>query len=182
MISRYIQGQQVTATSLNELVDAVNKFEAMTGDGLIRVRRTSGGTVLSIDPDLLGVGRTTVNSFIAGITGFTSSGSNRWLYAWSEAEKTAAGYAGWTIKTGGRSGTTSTLPAYNFVEDMNSGSGVQGNGVNLANLDTADFTFAIQPAPDGLMAIMHEIKFSIGESNFTEYWFGYESGVDGSCD
>ena len=107
---------------------------------------------------------------------------NRWKYAWVEQAKTAVGYDGWSAKDGGRSGSTGTDPAYNRVEDMNTGAGVEGNGVDVANLDTAEYTFAIQPCPSGVIVQMTEITFRVGETDYTEYWFSYENGVDGSCD
>lgn len=103
---------------------------------------------------------------------------NRWVYAWSEVYKSAAGYDGWTTLENGRSGTTSTDPAYNFIEDMNDGSGTEGNGVDLDNLDTADYTFTIQACPTNNIVWMQEVTVD----GTVEYWFAYENGVDGGCD
>src|SRR5687768_17273130 len=58
--------------------------------------------------------------FPAIINSATQVGSNfRWTYSFSEAEKTSAGYGGWTAKSGGTTGT-----AYNFIEDQNGATGV----------------------------------------------------------
>ena len=122
--------------------------------------------------------------FWAIITGSAADGTNRWKYAWTEQSKTVAGYDGWANKTSGRSGTTSVDPARNTIEDMNDASGVQGNGVDVANLDTADYTFAIQAAPAGVVVWMYIVEIpALGEVDAsTEYWFSYVNGVDGGCD
>ena len=136
---------------------------------------------------LVRVGPLTSKVFWAKITGNAEAESpaqNRWKYAWTEVEKTAVGYDGWATLSGGRSGTTSVDPAYNLVEDMNTGADahVEGNGVDPAHLDTADYTFAIMPCTSGVPVRMHEVVFTVGETTYTEYWFSYENGVDGVCD
>jgi hypothetical protein len=120
--------------------------------------------------------------FFARITGNAEADTpaqNRWVYAWSEVEKTTAGYGGWTTLSGGRSGTTSTDPARNTVEDMNDGAGVEGNGVDVANLDTDTYTFAIQPIPAGVIVRIYKVLLTTGA---VEYWFALPNGVDGTCD
>ncbi len=126
-------------------------------------------------------------AFWAKITGCTAADSpaqNRWKYAWSEVEKTSAGYGGWTVKSGGRSGTTSTDPARNTIEDINTGADAhtEGNGVDPANLDTASYTFTMMPCTTNNPVVMHEVGFAVGSTAYTEYWFSYENGVCGSCD
>jgi hypothetical protein len=115
--------------------------------------------------------------FWARITGNTevTADHNQWTYSFVEIEKTTAGYGGWTTLSGGRTGTDT---AYNSIEDMNDDAGVQGNGVDVTNLDTADYTFALQPAPTG--AIVRMWTETVGST--PEYWFAYENGVDGECD
>lgn len=121
--------------------------------------------------------------FWAKITGNATSGTNRWVYSWEEVEKTTTGYGGWTTVSDGRSGTTTTDPAYNLVEDMNTGvnAHVEGNGVDPAHLDTDDYTFAMMPCTTGVYVKMHEVTFDASGPQ-TEYWFAYENGVDGVCD
>ncbi len=113
--------------------------------------------------------------FWAEITGATDLGNNRWSYSFKQKYKNGAGYGAWADWDGGVTGT-----AYNSIEDMNSGSGVQGNGVDVANLDTADYTFTLQPAPTGLIVRMAWVWDYSNET--WEYWFAYENGVDGTCD
>ena len=117
-------------------------------------------------------------SFWARITGNAASGTHRWTYSWVEVEKTIAGYGGWTTLSGGRSGST----AYNTIEDMNTGADahVEGNGVDPANLDpavTGSDTFAFMPCSTDNVVRMWPVQ--VGSA--IEYWFAYETGVDGAC-
>ena len=116
--------------------------------------------------------------FWAEITGSAADGTNRFKYAWSEVYKSSAGYGGWATLPGGRSGTTTTNPARNTIEDVNGASGTLGNGVAVANLDTDDYTFTLSAAPSGTIVRMREVA----QGSNTEYWFQYENGVDGGCD
>ncbi len=111
-----------------------------------------------------------------------SSGTNRWIYPWNEVEKTGSGYDDWTTLSGGRSGTTGSNPAYNTIEDMNSAAGEQGNGATIANIDTAEYTFTIRPCPNGVILRMFPVSYVISGAVYTEYWFSYVNGVDGTCD
>lgn len=113
--------------------------------------------------------------FWAEITGSTSLGNNQWTYSFKEKKKTSAGYGGWEDISGGRTGTDT---AYNFIENMNDGLTTEGNGVDLDNLDTADYTFTIQPAPAGVIVELGAVWNGATE----EYWFGYCNGIDGTCD
>jgi len=115
------------------------------------------------------------DGFWARITGSTADGDNRWTYSWEEVAKTGAGYGGWGALDDGRTGADN---AYNSIEDMNAATGVQGNGVDVAHLDTDDYTFALQPCPTDAVVWMREVKVD-GDA---EYWFAYENGVDGGCD
>ena len=103
---------------------------------------------------------------------------NRWDYGWTEVEKATAGASGtWSAPTSGRSGTTTSTPAWNFIETINDDAGVQGNGVDI---DGADFPagFSVQPVPDNTLVRMHEVIVD----GTTEYWFQYENGIDGTCE
>jgi len=114
--------------------------------------------------------------FWAWATANASAGDNKWSYTFAEIEKTGAAYANWTAKSGGRTGTM-----YNTVENINDDAGVQGNGVDLANLDPdgGPYSFAIQPMPNSVPVWVREVPVTGGT---VEYWFAYESGVDGECD
>jgi hypothetical protein len=111
---------------------------------------------------------------IVRVTGNTRDGTNwRWTYNFTEVIKTAAGFGGWTDKSGGLTGT-GTLR--NLIEDQNgttAGGGVLGNGVDVDNLGT----FEPQPIPTGTRI---EI-WAVSVAGATEYWCQYENGVDGAC-
>lgn len=141
-------------------------FEQRGGDG----QRTARGPAPT--------GRGPALWFWARITGYAEADApaqNRWVYSWVEVGKGAAGYGGWESVTGGRSGTTSTDPARNFMEDGNDGAGVEMNGVDLGNLPGS---FAIQPVPAGAIVRMEIVPVD----GSVEFWFNPGgNGVDGSC-
>ena len=139
-----------------------------------QARNMSGGTETWIDLGWISTG------FHAEITANASDGTNRWKYAFSEVYKSSSGYGGWATLSGGRSGTTSTNPARNTIEDMNTGAAahVEGCGVDVDHLDTSDWTFEIMPCTTGNIVWMHEVD----RGGTIEYWFSYANGVDGECD
>jgi len=142
----------------------------------------TGGGELEV---LIDVGDT--GGFWARIDGCAAADSppkNRWKYAWSEVAKSSAGYDGWTAPGGGRSGTTTANPAYNTIEDMNTGASghTEGNGVDPDHLDTDDYTFTMQPCTTGNIVRMREVQFAVEDEEQVEYWFSYANGVDGECD
>ena len=165
------------------LVDAeardINQRDDGRVDQIVRfwqARNMSGEIETWIDLGWISTG------FWGEITGNASDGTNRWKYAFSEVYKSSAGYGGWATLTGGRSGTTSTGPARNSIEDMNTGAAahIEGNGVDPANLDpagTGSDTFAIMPCTSGNIVWMREVD----RAGTIEYWFSYENGVDGDC-
>ncbi|HUT59713.1 MAG TPA: hypothetical protein VNA25_17845 [Phycisphaerae bacterium] len=119
-------------------------------------------------------------------TNHATDPSTQWTYDVAEAEKTAAGYDGWTVKVGGRTGT-----AYNRKEEINTNivaatPGVMGNGVDLANCDydtDATYEFAPQPIPDGSVVWVEIESFSVaGGTAYEEYWIDEANGIDGGCD
>ena len=114
--------------------------------------------------------------FWAKIGANAADGTNRWKYAWTEQTKSSAGYGGWGNLSGGRSGTTGISPARNSIEDMNDGTGVQGNGVDI---DGTAFPagFSVQACPANNIVWMESV--SVGTA--VEYWFSYENGIDGTC-
>ena len=141
-----------------------------------------------------------VNMGMPGIDGFWAKtldnaeadapAKNRWKYGWEEVEKTVVGYpatpgtvSNWTTVSGGRSGTTSTDPAYNALENMNNATDehIEGNGVDPENI-TALGTFAMMPCTTDNPVWIHLVTFTVGGTTYTEYWFdGYPNGVDGTC-
>lgn len=167
------RGKTVEADSFNRLVDVLKELVVIPGQGITIPLQGSGGTVIAVQQEAL-----SASTFLARIVANESDGTNRWRYMWYEVVKQAAGYSegAWAKKTDGRKGDYSNgLFARNTIEAMNDGDGVQGNGVSIANLTGS---FAIKPAPTGVIVEMIPVRLTNGD---TEYWFTYENGVDGSC-
>jgi hypothetical protein len=120
----------------------------------------------------------TINRFFARITGNTGiggAGSNRWSYQWQEVRR--SGVNAWTTVSGGRTHSTSGYGlAYNLLEAGNAASGVQGNGVTIANLPAG---FTIRPI--GNSAVVEIITVVPNGSGGFEAYFAAPNAVDGSC-
>lgn len=111
------------------------------------------------------------DAFFCKTTANSRDGSNwRWTYTIQEVTKSSTGFTGWATI-----GSALTPSAYNFIEAANGASGVMGNGVDTANLETG---FEIKPVPNGTLLRAYAV---IANGTTTEYWFSYENGVDGSC-
>lgn len=111
------------------------------------------------------------------LTGATSAGTNKWRYDWREVRKGNGDT--WTTVAGGYTSATHGQ-AYNGIERPNSGSGVQGNGVDLANLSG---TFAIKTPKTGSgTGVIERIRGPYTHPDGARSWaFGYTNMVDGSC-
>lgn len=108
--------------------------------------------------------------FIARVSGSSQDGSNkRWVYTFVELAQSAAGYANFTDKSGGRTGD-----AYNVIEAANGSSGTFGNGVTSSNLTGS---LAIKPVPTGTRVMLRQFVLSGGNT----FWFSYANGIDGGC-
>jgi len=157
--------------AINELIAAVNQPPKVSARGA-SVKVQGDGVCIAVS-------KSSTRGFWALVGANTSDGANRWKYAWQEAELSADGYGNWQAKANGRSGTTTTNPARNTLENMNSDTGTQGNGVDADNLDTTNYTFTIQPCPNGAVVWMRPLRATDGTMT---YWFQYANGVDGGCD
>jgi len=168
------QAEQVAA--VREQLDIItNTIENIRGDGRIQVHASRYGVSLTLAPEQTEPMLLPKDAgFWAWASANASDGDNKWSYTFAEIEKTSAGYGGWAALTGGRTGTMR-----NTIEDINAAAGVQGNGVTAANLDTADYTFTIQPLPNSVPVWVRGVVVT---DNTVEYWFSYANGVDGSCD
>lgn len=113
-----------------------------------------------------------MSTIFAMITASTADGSNKWLYDWSEVR-----FENGTAVTTGAQRTSATHgKAINTLELMNSSSGVQGNGIDVANLTG---TFALQPIPDNKAIVQLQGPMLIGGQN--RWLFSAPNGVDGAC-
>lgn len=104
------------------------------------------------------------------ITGNTKDSSNfRWTYAFAQVTKTAAGFGGWSVLSGGITGN-----CYNTIEDINGASGLFGNGVNSANLLG---TYELQPITTGDVVRLTQVD----AGGTLEWQFEGWNSVDGQC-
>lgn len=112
------------------------------------------------------------SSFWAKITGSTADGDNKWTYAFTEQERTAGG---WQNKTDGRTGSG----AVNSAEANNSGSGVQGNGVDIdGSIFTDNSDLALKPIQGEPVVRMWEEALADGTKVYT---FTLANAIDGEC-
>ena len=146
LIQQFTGGTKEVRDKLNEMVDVCNSVRQVRTDGFINVQQGRSGLLFGLSmnqllpripkPDL---------TFTAKILSSSAdgAGTNRWTYTFEQVRKTDIDYnsgaGGWTAASDGYTGT-----AYNFAEVINSASGTQGNGVDVANLLG---TFALQPCP-----------------------------------
>jgi len=106
----------------------------------------------------------------AKITSSTSIGDNRWSYAFEAVKYDKLG--AWTTIVDGLTGA-----AYNSIESNNDDAGVQGNGVDLANLPTG-----VTLVPIGVGAIVELSAVTNCETGAVEYVFQAVNQVDGACE
>jgi len=151
---------------------AIDKLLARTRPDAAGERFAAGPAPMAGEPPLY-------QPMLAVVVSASADGDNRWTYSCRRAHKTAAGYgaASWTA-----SGDAFT--ARNLAEVINAATGTQGNGVDAANLDTDDATFALQPIPAG--AVVWVMRIAVHAASLAgEYWIlagGVPNGVDGGCD
>lgn len=116
------------------------------------------------------------DGFWAKITGSSAQGSNKWRYAWTEMYQSGA--ETYSTLTGGRSGTTSTGYATNSKERSNTGSGVEGHGVDV---DGADYPagFSVQPIQGNPIVWMRQTQLT---ATTWAYAFTDVNADDGTCE
>lgn len=82
------------------------------------------------------------DEFWVKLTGASVLGSNRWKYDWEEWKRSASGWVqGDHVSTDGTGGTADTR-ALNSQEDGNTGTGIEGNDINVSGLPGS---FALLP-------------------------------------
>jgi len=111
-------------------------------------------------------------AIVARITGVSILGGNQWSYqVRDQTIGNTDGYGAWS------DGAT-TRTAYNLTEELNSGSGTQGNGIDI---DGTDFPagFEMQPAPVGTYVLLYAVE---QPDMSVAYYFQYENAVDGTCE
>jgi len=172
-------GDTLSAKRYNALEDTAQKGS----DAIPNSYRDADGSYSRPGRGRNTAGTEFIRARITASTEVDTPSTNRWTYSWVEVEKAVVGYGtagvgSWSTKAGGRSGVND---AFNHCENLNDTTGTQGNGVNV---DGAGFpaNFALQPARVGVVVLLERILFSVSEVNYEEYWFSYESGIDGTCD
>lgn len=176
-IPYFREGTRASASHLNQLVDAANALQSLTGDGYVTVSGPAIGLNLGLLAQRMGRSE---SWFVAKLTGNATDGDNKWKYAWTEVRPSAAGYGNWGAFTDCRTGSTGTNPARNLLEDMNAATGTQGNGVDVANLDDGStYSFAMKAIPTNALVIMYTVR---NTDDTVGYWFAVPNGVDGTCD
>jgi len=178
-----------TAHRFADVTDSETDYLTSSITGAAEIIWAEEGTGLKWTICRLGVLQSQPATFWAKITGNTplnGSGTahatdptTKWSYTFAEVEKTSAGYDGWQVKTGGRTGV-----CYNAAEVINAtgAAALLGNGVVLGNLDydgDGTYEFAPQPCPTDSVV---EIRQVVRTDDSIEYWFTHENGIDGSCD
>ena len=111
------------------------------------------------------------SEIFARITGNTVAGTNKWTYDWEEVRFESDQ----PITTGSVRKSSTYGQALNLMELLNDGVGVQGNGVDVANLDG---DFAIQPISDRAVVMLRGPYTISGEDR---WFFQATNAVDGSC-
>lgn len=114
-------------------------------------------------------------SWIARITGATSLGNNRWSYNWTAVSLTDAGVTAVPAASPRTHATTGYGTARNLAEMGNAATGVQGNGVDVADLTG---TLAIRPIPTGRIV---QMSGPFGTSGAPFCVFTAENGLQGAC-
>jgi len=122
-------------------------------------------------------------AIVQSSTGESGGGPTvRWTYTCKWADfPTEAGYEKWAVSEE----FTDSFTAYNLAEELNDGSGRQGNGVDVDSLDidddgTDDADF--YPIQDGQPVIIW--SFYLAASDTMAYWIigaGMPNGIDGGC-
>lgn len=114
--------------------------------------------------------------FLAKITGATSDGQNVWKYSWIEVIPQ-------TFKVMSESGIPyqrSGNSAYNLIELINNGIGVEGNSVNHSGQSfPSGFSMKSAGAGEPITVVMYPI---FNKTGLLYYYFQYENADDGSCD
>ena len=112
------------------------------------------------------------NAMFVQITGNSETGDNKWSYDWAEIDMNNGSPS---ARVGGMTSADYGL-AYNLNELGNSDTGVQGNGIDLANVPIG---FAIKPIGDGACAmLMGPYKRANGSPH---WYFSAVNAVDGVC-
>lgn len=111
--------------------------------------------------------------FLARITAAVEETTHKWVYTWEEVTLNTSGNP--TLVSGGRT-SAACGEAINLFERSNTGSGVEGNGVDRANVPPG---FEMKPAPVGLVVWLEGPSPRLPSA---PWWtFFYSNADDGMC-
>lgn len=118
---------------------------------------------------------TTANGFYIRVVSSTpiAGAFNRWSYAWVEQLVNKVGT--FKDRPAGQTSATSGIPAYNSMEANNAETGIQGNGIDIANLPAG---WTIKPIGIGAVVWARVERNCDGDQ---ELYFGAPNAVDGAC-
>jgi len=161
----------LTQEAYNEYVAAVRKLRNVSGPG---VNNAPDALTINAPPAGRRVeeGRRVNHGFWARITSSSSISDNRWSYGFAASRYLSEGtFEDIPGESGGFTGI-----AYNSVEVNNDDSGVQGNGVSVANLAEG-----IEIVPVGVGAIVWMRGMVNCDTGAFEYLFEGVNQIDGEC-
>lgn len=180
----------VISASVDAVADAAPTFtERVSSDKkYLEVRAlniseaiTASGDILDGEPTRVYVASDTNNEIYyyfeqsggdalwAEITSATGIGDNRWAYGIAQVEYLKEGT--WDTVIGGITGV-----GYNSIETPNGATGVQGNGVDVANLPSG-----VEIVPLGVGAVVRAYPVTNCDTGGTEYVLEAVNQVDGTC-
>lgn len=110
-----------------------------------------------------------------------ASTNNRWTYTLREVERRLlVASVEWVDTTTQPASPGRVVTGFALAEANNAATGVQGHGVNVANLTG---TFRTQAIPNGSIVVVYPVTVrpALGAPEATEYWFERTNGVDGTC-
>jgi len=160
----------LTEEAVTKLARVIERLAGTTNN-------TPGGLIRTLDRVLSQPNRTEREpGFWIKITGNATNGTNQWKYAWTEQVRTSTG---WQNAANARSGTTSSDFALNACEANNSGSGVQGNSVDIDGQTFTDNSdLELQPVQGNPVVWARRGTDTSGNACLT---FEYQNAIDGEC-
>jgi len=163
--------QGAGSDKLNELVAAVNRLLAMTGDPYIAVERGATGFAvrLQVDKLLERIPRPSTAQLYGKVVSAEELSANRWTYTIHRCN--ADGDVG-------ESSEPAEYTAYNSMEKEASDSGVQPNGLDVDGLANELYTFALAPIGPGAF---FPIWRAADPDALNEFWFCVPNQPDGGC-
>jgi hypothetical protein len=140
-LQRETVSRALNSNDANVLIDAINELY----DEIEIIRRK---LAMWQTPQYYG-SSSIIYARITGSVAADNPAGNRYNYTWAEVNKPTAGYDGWALKTGGRTGTAENG---NYARNI----------IELLGVD------ATEPVETDEIVILHSVALPSG---VTEYWF-----------